>query len=136
MKLTHWTKVLGIYDLFIAVVLLSTGLMMIRANQGIFLEYPTSWREALPFDSWTIPGFIVVIYGMGNFVAAISAMIGVQWKPWLASGIMGSILVIALILQRMVLGETYLAAVQFLTLGIIQLVISVYIYRRETRRTT
>jgi len=63
--------ILGIYDLFLALGAIFSGLMMISSISGVFSEYPTQWISILPFKSWIIPGIIAIaIFGIGNIAAA------------------------------------------------------------------
>lgn len=124
------TNVLGIYDLFLSSCAIITGILMASENYGIFAEgYPKEWIGVLPFSSWVVPGIIaIVVFGLGNIAAAIFSLKRKGGKPWLISAIMGTIFLISIISQTMILGEWYLATVQFLAFGIIQLFFSIYVY--------
>ncbi|KAB3530014.1 hypothetical protein [Alkaliphilus serpentinus] len=120
--------VLGIYNILLSLGALYTGAMMVWGN-GIFAEYPQEWFGKIPFSSWLSLGIIgVILFGLGNAIAAIFCLKENSNKPWLMSIIMGSIFLITLLYQRMMLGEWYLATLQFLILSVIQLLLSLYVY--------
>ncbi|GAB3058440.1 hypothetical protein [Virgibacillus ainsalahensis] len=121
-------KLLGFYDLILAAGSIWIGIMMINSSTGIFVEYPDLWASRLPFDSWVIPGVIaIVIFGLGNILAAIFTL-KKGHSSWVISAIMGGLFLVSLICQVIILGETYLATVQFLILSIIQLCLSGYAF--------
>jgi hypothetical protein len=115
--------VLGFYNLILAVGAISTGVMMLTSNSGIFAEYPKEWISKTPFESWFIIGIIaILLFGIGNIIAAILS----YKKVYIFSVIMGGIFFTSLVLQVVVLGEWYLATLEFLILSMIQLFLSVY----------
>ena len=76
-----------------------------------------------------IPGIIaIVVFGLGNIVAAIFSFIKNNNKSWLVSAIMGAIFFVSLVSQVIILGEWYLATVEFLILSLIQLGLSWYTF--------
>ncbi|MBE3100782.1 MAG: hypothetical protein IMZ47_00690 [Firmicutes bacterium] len=127
MKQKVRANLLGIYDLVLALLFIYLGVMMIGSKSGLFVEYPKEWLTKLPFKSWVMPGVIaIVLFGLGNIVAAIFSFTKANTKSWFISAIMGGILFISLVAQIIVLGEWYLATVEFFVLSIIQLCISGY----------
>jgi len=122
-------KVLGMYDLILALSAIYIGVMMVSSNKGIFIEYPHEWFPKIPFESWFIPGIIaIVLFGLGNIIAAIFSFKKENSKSWLASAIIGGILFISIISQMIILGETYLATVELLILSIMQICICGYVF--------
>jgi len=112
-------NLLGIYDMMLAVGAIYIGGIMIS---GMFTEYPKEWISKLPFVSWVIPGIIaIVLFGIGNIIASIFSLKKGNNKYWVASAVMGGVLLISLITQVIVLGEWYMATVEFLLLSIGQL---------------
>ncbi|HEY5585156.1 MAG TPA: hypothetical protein VIK78_11795 [Ruminiclostridium sp.] len=117
--------ILGIYDLILASGAIFSGFLMLSSSKGIFSEYPTEWLSILPFKSWIIPGIIAIsLFGVGNIVAAIFSFRRKNNKSWFASSLMGGILLISLVCQVIILGEWYLATMEFLILSIVQLCLS------------
>ncbi|WP_246031495.1 hypothetical protein [Salibacterium salarium] len=105
---------------------------------GNFVEYPDKWASILPFDNWVIPGVLaIIIFGFGNILAAIFTF-KKGHSSWAVSAIMGGIFFVSLICQVIILGETYLATVQFLILSIIQSSLSGYAFfgYRKSLNTT
>jgi hypothetical protein len=62
---------LRIYDLLLALGFILTGVLMISSKYGIFAEgFPKEFSDVLPFDSWVIPGIIlIIVFGAGNLAA-------------------------------------------------------------------
>lgn len=129
------TNILGIYDLFLSSGAIITGILMASENYGIFAEgFPKEWLSVLPFKSWVIPGIIaIVVFGLGNMLAAVFSLKRKGDRPWMLSIVMSFIFLISLIVQIMLLGEWYLATVQFLGFGIIQLCIGIYAYAGDKK---
>jgi hypothetical protein len=119
------TLILGIYDLILALCAIFSGLLMISSKSGIFSQYPTEWLSKLPFKSWLVLGIItIVIFGLGNIVAASFSFKRKNNKSWFASTIIGGILLVCVVCQVLILGEWYLATAEFLVFSIIQLFLS------------
>ncbi|MBU3100213.1 MULTISPECIES: hypothetical protein [Clostridium] len=115
-------NLLGFYDLVLALGAIYIGGMMISSSSGIFTEYPKEWLSRVPFENWIAPGIItIVLFGLGNIIAAILSFKKGNSKFWVVSAIMGGLLLISIIAQVIVLGEWYVATVEFLILSIIQL---------------
>ena len=128
-------KLLGIYDLILALGAIFIGVMMVISNNGMFIEYPKEWLSKLPFESWVIPGIIAtVLFGLGNIVAAIPSFRKENKKSWFVSAIMGGILFMSIVAQIIILGEWYLATVEILILSIIQLGLSGYTFAYYKRK--
>lgn len=126
-------NILGVYDLILAAGAIWIGAMMISKN-GMFIEYPNEWLSVLPFDSWVVPGIIgIVLFGLGNVIAAIQSFRETGYRVWLTSTVMSGILLISLTLQVIILGEVFLATIEFFILGIIQLCITGYEFIRFKR---
>lgn len=118
-------NILGVYDLILALGAIWIGIMMVSSKNGMFSEYPREWLTILPFQSWLIPGVIaIVLFGLGNIMAAIASFKKSNNKPWFMSVVMGGILLISLGAQVVVLGECYLATAEFFIIGVIQLYLS------------
>lgn len=122
---------LGIYDLFLALFAIYTGILMITAK-GTFGEYPKEWLTELPFGSWFIPGILaIVVFGLGNIIASIFSFRNTGKSSWLVSAIMGCILFISLICQVVILREWYLPTIEFMVISIIQLFLSRYCFTQK-----
>src|SRR6185437_2202520 len=93
MKQTIRARMLGIYDLFLATGAIWIGAKMVKSSSGIFAEeYPDSWASRLPFDSWVMPGVLaIVIFGLGNIIAAVFTLKIRHNSSWYVSAIMGAI---------------------------------------------
>ena len=108
------------YHFFLALLFIYVGAQVIQGRLG---EYPREWLTKLPFTSWVLPGFAILLLGLSHlFVAGICLF---QSRSIVArlTLLMGSFLIVSGILSIMVLGETYLATVELILLGSIDLVL-------------
>lgn len=122
-------NLLGVYDLMLAVGAICIGVMMVSSSEGIFIEYPKEWLSKVPFEGWVTPGIItIVVFGLGNIMAAIFSFRKGNSMSWVVSAVMGGIFIMSLIAQVVILGEMYLATVEFMLLSIIQLCLSGYLF--------
>lgn len=130
MKQTIRARILGIYDLFLATGAIWIGIQMVKSSSGIFAEeYPDSWASRLPFESWVMPGVIaIVIFGMGNIIAAVCSFKKSHNNSWYSSAIMGAVFLFSLIFQRVIVEESYIVTNPFLALSVIQLCLSGYVF--------
>jgi len=129
MKQKARITLLGVYDLILSLGAIFIGAMMISSSNGIFIEYPKEWLSKVPFESWVIPGIIaIIIFGLGNILSAIFSFRKESNKSWIMSAIMGGIFFMSIVAQVMILGEWYMATVQFFIFSIIQLGLSGYVF--------
>ena len=108
------------YHFFLALLFIYVGAQVIQGRLG---EYPREWLTKLPFTSWVLPGFAILLLGLSHlFVAGICLF---QSRSIVArlTLLMGSFLILNGILSIMILGETYLATVELILLGSIHLVL-------------
>ncbi|MBZ9625046.1 MULTISPECIES: hypothetical protein [unclassified Clostridium] len=138
MKQKIRVNLLGFYDFILALGAISIGVSMISSSKGILTEYPKEWLSKVPFESWVIPGIIaIVLFGLGNIIATISCFRRKNSKSWFVSAIMGGIFFLSIVAQIIILGEFYLATVEFLILSAIQLCLCGYVfvgYRKNLMR--
>jgi hypothetical protein len=110
--------------------------MMVNSTYGIFTQYPEEWLSKVPFEGWFIPGVIaIVVFGLGNVIAAIFSFRKNDTKSWFTSVIMGLMFFISLVFQVIILGKWYMATVEFMIFSIIQLYLSGYafiVYRKNS----
>ncbi len=118
---------LGVYDLLLAVAAVFCGTLMINSSYGIFSNYPSEWILILPFKNWIIPGILTIaIFGIGNIIAAFFCFRRKNNSSWFFSALMGGIFLTLLIMQVLLIGEYYLATIEFLIFSILQLILSGY----------
>ena len=127
-------NLLGTYDLILALGAICTGIMMVSSKM-VFSVFPQEWMLKVPFESWFVPGVIaIVVFGLGNIMAAFFSFKKNSNRPWLFSALMGGIFFISIIFQVIILREWYLATLEFLIFSIIQISLSVYCsgsYRKQ-----
>ena len=105
---------------------------MLQSDRGVFIEYPKEWIQKLPFDSWSVPGIIVLIlFGIGNLVAGLSVFSKKEGALRLITGLMGSLLLLCLLFQYIILGEWYLPDLYFFVIGLIQLFLGLYLFMKR-----
>ena len=108
------------YHFFLALLFIYVGAQVIQGRLG---EYPREWLTKLPFTSWVLPGFAILLLGLSHlFVAGIGLFQSLSMVARLTL-LMGSFLIVSGILSIMILGETYLATVELILLGSIHLVL-------------
>jgi hypothetical protein len=131
MKQLMRVRVLGIYDLFLATGAIWFGVQMVMSSSGTTFaeEYPDSWALKLPFESWVMPGILaIVIFGLGNLLAAAFSFNKRYNYSWVASAVMGAVFFISLIFRRIILQDSYIVDGPFLVLSVIQLCLSAYVF--------
>ena len=136
MRDKRYLRILGIYNLALAIGAIKIGISMARGS-GIFAEYPAEWLGKIPLAGWVPIGIMgITIFGIGNIIAAIGAFSRGRARPWLISVFMGGFFLISIIYFRYVLGEWYLATSQFLILSILQLVLCIYVIYKGQLKVT
>lgn len=126
---TSTTKILSIYDMLVGATLLLIGLMM-TLGKGDFSVFPESYSESLPYDSWFIPGLILLIFAAFNFFNAYKLSNKKMSLERVKKGILSSIflavfLFILLVGHAFILKMTFNAFVQIIALSVFQLFIGV-----------
>ncbi len=127
-------RILGVYELALAMGAIIIGTAMINGS-GIFSEYPQEWLGKVPFGGWASIGLLgILVFGLGNIVAAIASFSRGRARPWIISLFMGVLFLSGIIYFRISLGEWYLAVSQFLILGILQITMCIFaIYKNKPR---
>jgi NADH:ubiquinone oxidoreductase subunit 6 (subunit J) len=119
---------LGGFDLVLSIGAVVTGILMIQSEQGIFSEYPKEWLSKLPFNGWVLPGILaILIFGLGNMAASFVSLCRQAGGAWILSIIMGMVLIIGMIAQVIILDEWYLATVQLMGAGLLQIALGIYV---------
>ncbi|MGB4588137.1 MAG: hypothetical protein WBI17_02735 [Clostridiaceae bacterium] len=116
-------NLLGGYDL-----LMSLGAFYIGANmileKGVFNEYPKEWLSKVPFQNWLLPAIIgIVVFGLGNSIAAIFSFRKKDNLSWIVSAIMAGTFFLSMVAQYVIFREWYLPSSMLLIFSIIQIVI-------------
>lgn len=128
-------NVLRFYNAFLSIGSFITGIMMIK-SEGIFSEYPKEFMGMFFVEGWTVPGIIIgVLFGIGNLIALILSFLKEDSRIWISSCLMGIILIMVTFVQILITGEWYLASVEFIVLGVIQIILSknvVHVLRKNT----
>ena len=129
MKKNTKSKILGLYDLALAIGAIYIGISMIKSQNGVYAEYPKEWLYKLPYRNWIDIGITsIVVFGLGNAIAGILSFLKKDNKAWIASAIMGVVLLVSVIVHVTILGEWYLALSEFLIFSIIQICFCIYLF--------
>lgn len=128
-------RFLGVYELVLAIGAIITGIAMINGS-GIFSVYPKEWIGKIPFRGWDSIGILgIMVFGLGNVIAAIASFSRGRARPWLISLFMGLLLLVGMIYFRISLGEWYLATAQFLILSMLQIAFCINVIYKNRPRT-
>lgn len=120
----------GIYDILLAAGALWSALQMLLGTAALFSDFPTTWYGKLPFESWAPIGFLALFFAAGNAAAAVLCLLSRQ-KRAVASLVMGVLLTAGMTAQILVLGEEYLATIEFSLLAILQIILSAALLSRQ-----
>ena len=112
-----------VLHMFIGIGALAGGLAAVT-NPTNPLGIPTDMLKNGPFDDFLIPGlFLMLVLGLGNIFAGISAIIKHKWWPYF-SGAMGDTLILWIVIQCLILSTIAALHVIFFSLGVIQRLIA------------
>lgn len=131
MKQTIRVRILCVFNLFLATGAIWSGFQMVTSSSGTIFDepYPDSWASNLPFESWVLPGVLaIIIFGLGNIIAAVLSLRKKHSSSWYASALMGLIFLLGLAFQYISVGEMYIVTGPFLILGVVQLCLSGYVF--------
>ena len=88
------------------------------------LGIPSDMLKNGPFDDFLIPGlFLMLVLGLGNIFAGISAILKHKWWPYF-SGAMGDILILWIVIQCLILSTIAALHVIFFGFGVLQSLIA------------
>jgi hypothetical protein len=128
----HWPYLLlALYDLLLAAGALYGSILMLSGTGELFSSFPTAWVGKLPFGSWTPIGCIALFFALGNASAAILCLTARRRRGAMLSVILGILLAVGMVVQILVLGETYLATGQFLLAAFLQIIVSLTLVLRH-----
>jgi hypothetical protein len=117
---------LGIFDLAFAIGAIYTGYLMVYTEYGVFDQYPEEWVGVLPFHNWIIPGILaIIIFGIGNMIASVLCFLEKFMRYWVASAVMGGVLLLTMLFLSIILKEYYLATLELILLAMLQLLLSI-----------
>lgn len=123
MKHKVMLNLLGVYDFLISFGAIFIGVNMIL-GKGVFNEYPKEWLSKVPFQNWFLPAIIgIVVFGLGNCIAAIFSFRRKGNLSWIVSAIMAGIFFLSMVAQYIIFREWYLPSSMLLMLSIIQIII-------------
>ena len=127
----------GIFELFLVLGAVATGILMIRDPYGLYgifpHKFPSEWLNKVPFDNWFIPGIIsILVFGVGNIAASIYCFRKQPKKSGIMGIIMGVILLVSIGTQMLMLG-IYLVSIECLVLSIIQFSYGIYVLKAKWR---
>lgn len=96
-------------------------------------DWPRKWLDSTPFDSWLIPGLILLVAVGGSMVAAVWTMWRRPEKGASASLLAGLVLLVWIIVETAMLG--YISWMQPATLAAALLVLALALRLRQRAST-
>lgn len=122
---------LGVLQAFVGLGALGGGIMLVRDPSGSAMGLPMRILEGSPFPDFLIPGlFLLVVNGIGNMIGAVLSFTNRRSAPELAI-ILGAILVVWIVIQVVIIISIHWLHVIYITLGVIELGIGLYIRHRR-----
>ena len=122
--------ILGFVLLFVGIGAIPSGLAFITTPDGSNLGMPLEALEKTPFDSYLIPGIILmVVNGFGSLLAGIFCLRRHRLSGY-AGMFFGGALMIWIIVQVVMIGLTFWLQPAFLVIGIAEFVLGLLINRR------
>ncbi|WP_456278642.1 hypothetical protein [Bacillus sp. AK128] len=101
--------------------------VMMFSGSGVFATFPQEWKGMLLLNDWVgFAIFTIIIFGLGNAIALIYGLIIKDNKIFIVTIFMGALFLICIIMQIILVGEWYLATVQFLVISLIQILLGSY----------
>jgi hypothetical protein len=128
--------ILGLIHLFVAIGALPVGIMMIVKPDGSTVGMSTAILSGSPFRDFFIPGlFLFTVNGVFNLAASVLAFFKYRYTSLIGLGL-GSALVIWISVQVWSVGLNHFLQPSYFIIGLIEIGISIYIYRTERSLTT
>lgn len=123
---------LGIYNLMISISAFVIGITMISSNHILLTNTLKEVMEHIPFSSWLVPGIIiVVVFGVGNIIASVLCFVKKGKFYMILSCITGVLIILCSLLQVFLIKNMYTIIIQFMGIGIIQIILTLIIYLRN-----
>jgi len=125
--------ILGIIQLFIAIGPIPAGYLFLIAPDGTKMGMPSDLLSGSVFSDYLIPGlFLFIVIGLFNLISAIFSFIKSKYYSFTGFGL-GAALIIWISVQIYILGLTYILQPVFLIIGIIEISLSLFLYKTKTR---
>lgn len=96
-------------------------------KKGVFASFLNEWTTYVPFNNWIILAlFLIILFGIGNAFASLNGLLKKERKLYNLTMIMGILLVLSTVIQVIVIKEWFLATVEFLFIGLIQILLGLF----------
>ena len=120
------TKLVSAFNVAMSLGAFYMGISMLPVA-GVFVEFPPEWVGVMPFTSWSaLAIYGMIVFGIGNAVAAVYGFVGKTRKLFVANLILGVLLFLSAALPIVLLGDWYLPLVFFFFLSFIQLALGLF----------
>lgn len=124
--------ILGIIQLFVAIGALPVGFLLFTNPDGNGLGMSTDLLNGSPFNDFFIPGvFLFTVNGVFNLISSLLAFCRFRYT-YLLGLALGFALVIWIIVQVYSVGLIHFLQPTYFIIGIIEIILSIFIYRTET----
>ncbi|MDQ0228222.1 hypothetical protein [Metabacillus niabensis] len=115
-----------ILNLLLSLGAIMIGIMMLL-KKGVFASFPNEWTTYVPFNNWIILAlFLIILFGIGNAFASLNGLLKKERKLYNLTMIMSILLMLSTVIQVIVLKEWFLATVEFLFIGLIQILLGLF----------
>lgn len=96
-------------------------------KKGVFASFPNEWTTYVLFNNWIMLAlFLIILFGIGNEFAFLNGLLKKERKLYYLTMIMGILLVLSTVIQVFVLKEWFLPTVEFLFIGLIQILLGLF----------
>lgn len=124
--------ILGIIQLFVAIGALPAGYLLLAEPDGHGMGMSVDILSGSPFKDFFVPGlFLFTVNGLFNLVSSVLAFCKYRHASLLGLGL-GAALIIWVSVQVCSVGLTHFLQPTYFFIGIIEIVLSVYIYKTES----
>lgn len=124
--------ILGIIQLFVAIGALPVGFLLFTNPDGNGLGMSTDILNGSPFSDFFIPGvFLFTVNGVFNLISSVLAFCKFRYT-YLLGLALGFALVIWIIVQVYSVGLIHFLQPTYFIIGIIEIILSIFIFRTET----
>ena len=126
-----WFVVLGILQLFVAIGAIPAGYLFLSAPDGSKMGMTIEMLAGSPFKDFIIPGlFLLIINGIFNVACSVLSFKKYKYSPVLGI-FLGISLIIWVTVQVYSIGLTHFLQPTYFVIGIIELLLSLYIYKSK-----
>jgi len=130
----RYNIILGLLQLLVAAGALPAGYLMLSEPDGSKLGMTLDILSGSPFKDFFIPGlFLFTVNGVFNLICSILSFLNYRYAYITGFGL-GVALLIWVSVQVLSIGLTHLLQPTFFIIGMIEIIISIYIFKKQTNQ--